>query len=129
MTLRTAIARLEDELFPEFDKTEMGRGILEGVLNADEKPLPRSLAVKMTALLMAIRADRPEYFHYRILNWLPRAVFEMNYGDSLYWWARVGNAGFESKYRDQHPMPADLTAALGEARSLVEVGKTAEVMG
>jgi hypothetical protein len=127
MTLKAAIDRLEDVLFPEFDKTETGRGILEGGWNADEKPLPRDLAVEMTALLMAIQAEKPEYFHYRILNWFPRAVFYENYGDSLYWWASAGNRGFESKYRAQHPMPDDLIAALEKARSLVEASKTIEV--
>jgi hypothetical protein len=124
MTLRNAIDRLEIDLFPAFEKTEMGRGILEGGLNADEKPLAREIAVEMTALLIAIQAEHPEYFHYRILNWFPRAVFFMAYGDSLYWWASACNRGFESKHRDKHPMPDDLVVALEKARSLVASGET-----
>lgn len=110
MTLRQAIHRLEQELFPEFEASEMGH----------EKPISRELAVEMTALYIAIKEEWGRYFHYRIVNWFPRAVFFMGWSDSLAWWAQVGPAGFTSEYRDKHPMPADLEAAITAARELVK---------
>jgi len=119
MTLRNAIARLENDLFPQLEASEMGRGILEGALNANENPINRELVVEMTALYIVISEEYPDYFHYKIANWLPRAASQMNWDDSLDWWASVMAYGFISKYRDRHPMPEDLEAAIVAARDLI----------
>lgn len=119
MTIKKAISRVENDLLPQLEKAGIGRGILEGGLMTHGAATDRALAVEMVALHIAIKESQADYFNYKLSNWLPRAIYQANWNDSLSWWASVDASGFESQYRHQQPMPEDLKLSLSKARILI----------